>query len=73
MAPRLLAAVKIDPHYPRPLTQRDMDWIADLLSVFAAEFHKGEHRDGGVLFIHEPPKAYQKSLAYEGLTTEPHA
>jgi hypothetical protein len=33
MAPRLLAKLVIDPDYPRPLTQWDLDYLADLLST----------------------------------------
>jgi hypothetical protein len=38
MAPRLMVKVNFDPDYTRPLSQLDMDWIADLLSTFACEF-----------------------------------
>lgn len=64
MALKPLARLVIDPDYPRPLSQRDLDWLADLLSVFASEYLKGEHRNGGTLWIHEPPSTYKRSLAY---------
>lgn len=63
MAPRLLATLTIAPEYPRPLTQRDLDYLADLLSIFAAEMLKGEHRGGHSLYVHEPPKAFHQSVA----------
>jgi hypothetical protein len=63
MAPRLLAKLVIDPDYPRPLTQWDLDYLADLLSTFACEMLKGEHKAGNPLFVHEPPPTFKQSLA----------
>ena len=70
MAPRLLATLKIDPTYG-PLTQRDRDWLADLLSMIACELHKGEHTSRTCLFFHEPPKTYHQSLAAREESHEP--
>jgi hypothetical protein len=63
VSPRVLATVTIAPSHPRPLTQREMDWIADLLSLFACEYLKGEHRGTESLAILEPPESFVRSMA----------
>lgn len=62
---RVMCRLFFNVDYPKPLSQRDLDWCADNLSVVACEMLKGEHKDGYTLFLLEPPATFKRSISYE--------